>query len=124
MKLMRREVEGMTAHLERLLADTDQEFVLSLIALFRTHGEEIHAEIVHAAENGDMKTLERSVHSLKGAAGNIGAAELRACCQKVEHAAHRGELNPDDVRRVGDLLHGTSNALQEISTRFSSEGGV
>jgi HPt (histidine-containing phosphotransfer) domain-containing protein len=121
MDFTRSELEGMIAHLEQLLADTDKEFILSLIDLFRLQGEKIHDELMLAATIGDIKTLERSAHSLKGAAANLGAAGLRGFCQTVENAAHRGEVNLDQVRQLGDLLHSTSDALEGVKTWLGSE---
>ncbi|AGL16439.1 CHASE3 domain-containing protein [Actinoplanes sp. N902-109] len=48
-----------------------------------------------AAGQGDLEAVRRQAHALRGAAGNLGAAELAECLTEVERAAAAGR---DDVR--------------------------
>jgi HPt (histidine-containing phosphotransfer) domain-containing protein len=42
------------------------------------------AEMARAAEAGDVETLRRRLHALKGASGSLGAGPLEALCREAE----------------------------------------
>jgi HPt (histidine-containing phosphotransfer) domain-containing protein len=124
MDAIRISTDGMIARLTELLVDTDPEFLLTLIDLFRNQGEEMFGAVQRAADARELKTLERSAHSLKGAATNIGATDLKEISQVVEHGAKRGEILQEDIRHLGEALAATSAMLLEIRGRIELAGEI
>ncbi|MFN4258662.1 MAG: Hpt domain-containing protein [Gemmataceae bacterium] len=59
-------------------------FVREMIDLFITHGTKQVEAARQASASGDWKTIERTAHSLKSSAGNIGAVELAQLCAHIE----------------------------------------
>jgi two-component system sensor histidine kinase/response regulator len=47
------------------------------------------AEVLRSLEAGDSSTAERTAHTLKGVAGNIGASLLQASAAQLERALHQ-----------------------------------
>ncbi|MCC7124978.1 MAG: Hpt domain-containing protein [Acidobacteria bacterium] len=53
----------------------------------------LRLDTVRAADAaGDVVTIERVTHSIKGSAGNIGARHLQAACRPVEEAAREKDM--------------------------------
>jgi len=73
-------------------------------------------EVTEAWEAGDLERLRRSVHSLKGASSNIGAAALASLCNDLEGLARdgRSELVPDALARVRCELGEVQDAVQAL----------
>lgn len=73
-------------------------------------------DVTEAWEAGDLERLRRSVHSLKGASSNIGAAALAALCNELEDLARdgRSEAVPDALARVRSELGEVQDAVQAI----------
>jgi CheY-like chemotaxis protein len=46
------------------------------------------AALLHSLDAGDLATAERTAHTLKGVAGNIGASPLQASAAQLERALH------------------------------------
>jgi len=84
--------ESLTKRIEQLGLETDLAFVLELIdsygPLFEQKLKELHA----AYSSNDVKKLRFTVHSLKGAALNIGANGYATVCKEIEDRALEGEL--------------------------------
>jgi HPt (histidine-containing phosphotransfer) domain-containing protein len=49
------------------------------------------AEIVQAAERGDVRAVHRLAHTLKSEAGWLGARELAALCAEIEVRSRDGQ---------------------------------
>lgn len=61
-----------------------------VVALFLEEADEVIAKITDAA---GAKVLEADLHSLKGAALNLGFAEFAALCQSCERLAATGSTD-------------------------------
>ncbi len=46
-----------------------------------------------AAEVGDADAVERTAHTLKGSAGNMGARRMAETCARLQDAASAGDLS-------------------------------
>jgi HPt (histidine-containing phosphotransfer) domain-containing protein len=78
------------ADLRELGGDKPQGLLDELfVMLFATAKSQL-AEIRHAAEIGDLNTLIRAAHTLKGGAGSVGAAEVAALAGVIESGARQG----------------------------------
>jgi CheY-like chemotaxis protein len=72
----------LSALLERLEGDAD--FMHEILELFLSSSPELLVAISAAVGDGDCHRIERSAHSLKGAARNIGATPLAGLAEQLE----------------------------------------
>ncbi len=71
----------------------DRELLLELAGLLLKSMPEHLGRIREAISCGDIRALEQSAHSLKGAAGNFGAARFVASADRLERIAREGQLS-------------------------------
>jgi CheY-like chemotaxis protein len=71
--------------LERV--EGDQELLTEMIHLFQEDAPKLLAAMRDALQRGDMAVLERSAHSLKGAASNLSAKATAAAALELEKDA-------------------------------------
>jgi CheY-like chemotaxis protein len=76
--------------LERV--EGDHELLNELIQLYFEDAPGLLAAMRGALERGNMPDLERSAHSMKGAAGNLCAQSTSAAAAQLEHNAKAGDL--------------------------------
>jgi signal transduction histidine kinase/HPt (histidine-containing phosphotransfer) domain-containing protein len=89
---------------------SDAQLYKSLLLLFG-ESERDFADKFHSAwQAGDRALAERQAHSLKGAAGSIGARDVQAAALALERACHQGL----DEARIQPLLEPTLQALQVV----------
>jgi HPt (histidine-containing phosphotransfer) domain-containing protein len=93
------------AALHRL--DGDVELFEMLVGVFLQDSVQLLNELEEAAANGDLKTVERSAHSLKGLAANFDAVQARDAAFVLEQAA-RG------TKDAGRL----APAIQDLQVHF------
>jgi len=77
------------AALERV--DDDRELLVEILELFREQAVASRRDIEDALARRDGPALERAAHSLKGAASNISAEQVREAGLRLEHAGREGE---------------------------------
>lgn len=63
------------------------------MALFNEDAPKQVALMQSSAENGNDDDLRRAAHTLKSSAANVGASDLRAECERIEHAVRDGRLD-------------------------------
>jgi two-component system, sensor histidine kinase and response regulator len=71
--------------LERV--EGDQELLVEMVQLFQHDVPSLIAAMTDALQKGDMAVLERSAHSLKGAASNLSASAAAAAALQLEKDA-------------------------------------
>jgi two-component system sensor histidine kinase/response regulator len=105
--------------LERV--EGDQELLTEMIHLFQEDSPNLLAAMRDALQRGDMAVLERSAHSLKGAASNLSAkATVAAALQLETHAKNkdaesaRGSL-VEVERAVNHLLSALAELCQGVT---------
>ncbi|GLY95180.1 ATP-binding protein [Actinoplanes sp. NBRC 103695] len=86
-----------------------------LVSSFRSRAPRHVSVLDEAFQAGDLGVLEDEAHSLRGAAGNIGATAVSEVCERIENEARAGRLHAgvgDDLRtlhleleRAADHLH-------------------
>jgi two-component system, sensor histidine kinase and response regulator len=95
------------AALERL--GGDRGLYNELVEVFRKGCPEVAAEMRRAIEERDLTTLERSAHTLRGAASNLGAVavpeaalelEKRASLKDLESAHEQFEILQKEIERL------------------------
>ena len=82
------------ATLEELLSldDGATGLLLEMIGLFQEDGPQRLAQLKEACEAGDTQAAGEAAHALKGAAGTLGAVELRAIAGEAERLARLKEI--------------------------------
>jgi CheY-like chemotaxis protein/HPt (histidine-containing phosphotransfer) domain-containing protein len=68
------------------------DLVHRLVTSFLDRAPRLLTAVQEAFEQGDRQAFEDQAHSLKGAAGNIGADAVAAVCARLEDRARAGEL--------------------------------
>lgn len=100
----------MNDRLDHMLLDELRELMedefTSLLQAYLQDSEHQFHEASDAWEQGDLERLRRSVHSLKGASSNVGAAALALLCADLEELAVQGRIDQVPV------------ALQKVRTEL------
>lgn len=84
--------------LERV--EGDRELLAEMIHLFQRDAPNLIAAMRVALERGDMTVLERSAHSLKGAASNLSGGAAAAAAAQLEKAAKSKDFEGAKARLV------------------------
>ena len=112
------------AVVEELLSlseEGDPELLVDLIHMYLQDGPLKVTEISEGLSRKDYDRVERAAHSLKGAAGNLGASLVLQDCDVLQQASRQHQT--DTVRRGLDELRGhfqeSEQALQEILQKYS-----
>lgn len=77
--------------LDRLAGD--KELLIRLYELFSIDAPKKLSEIHHFSDKGELYQLERTAHSLKGAAATVGATQLHVLALHLEQAAKAQDMN-------------------------------
>jgi HPt (histidine-containing phosphotransfer) domain-containing protein len=94
--------------------DGDKEFASELIGTFETSSEQSLQQIQAALASNDLAAAQRAAHSLKGAAGSIGAMIARGVAADLEDAAKDGDSGKaallldalrGEIARANEYLH-------------------
>ena len=93
--------------LERV--EGDQELLVEMVQLFQHDAPSLVAAMSEAFQKGDMAVLERSAHSLKGAASNLSASAAAAAAMQLEKDAKN-----KDAAAAKASLQGVDRAVQAL----------
>ena len=98
---------------------TDDEALCEEIIRVMLEELPIHLKhLAHAVETRDVALAHRTVHSLKGAAANIGARELRQAAAQLETALAQGQLSDDTPA----LLMTVEQASERLRSLLEARG--
>jgi HPt (histidine-containing phosphotransfer) domain-containing protein len=95
----------------------NQELYRKLLVKFRKNHKEAIAEIRSALDSGDKKEAEILAHTIKGAAGNIGARDVY-----LDAGALEAELKTEKPDGVEPLLKQLDQTLVQIFTSIALLG--
>ena len=93
----------------------DQELLKDLVGVFLSEQSSMLAKVSAAIESGDSAQLRLSAHSLKGAAGHLGALDVAKIAGELEIA---GENRLADSEEAGPLLEKLQQAIKESTAEF------
>jgi len=91
--------------------DNDEELVAEIVELFLDDTPRQIAALEDALARGDGEVVRERAHTLKGAAANMGAAELRETAGRMEEAARNGRLA--EATELADRIHRDFARLRE-----------
>jgi HPt (histidine-containing phosphotransfer) domain-containing protein len=80
------------ANLRALSPDDNGTFMREIIGIFLEDTQTRLADLRASRDAGDAATFTRAAHSIKGSSSNVGALELRAAAEKLEHQARQHGL--------------------------------
>lgn len=80
------------APLDRIRQAGGDALAEKILGLFLHHGPLRLDTAREAAATGDADALERSTHSLKSSAAQMGAERLAEICRELEERARKGEM--------------------------------
>lgn len=86
------------ANLRALSPDDGDAFLKEIVAIFMDDTPKRIAELHACRISGDAATFTRAAHSIKGSSSNLGATELRAAAETLEHKSRENGLS--DVDRL------------------------
>jgi HPt (histidine-containing phosphotransfer) domain-containing protein len=69
-----------------------------------------------ATERGDVQTVERAAHTLKGSSGNMGAKRMAALCGELQDASVSGDLT-----HAPELLEGLEVEFGRVHPALEAE---
>jgi HPt (histidine-containing phosphotransfer) domain-containing protein len=80
-------------NLRALNPGDNDEFLRELIGIFLEDTPKRLTELDTSLTAGDAGTFTRAAHSIKGSAANLGAMQLRAAAEKLEHHSRKEGLD-------------------------------
>ena len=105
--------------LERV--EGDQELLSEMIHIFQDDAPNLLTAMGDALQSGDMAVLERSAHSLKGAASNLSAKSTAAAALQLENDAKNNDVESakgslaEVERMMKQLLPLLAEICQEVT---------
>ncbi|KAB1150054.1 response regulator [Streptomyces luteolifulvus] len=102
----------------------ENDLVDRLVDHFLTRAPELTSALFHALDRHDSSEIAEKAHSLKGAAGNIGAQSLADCCQDLEQAARGGAPTQlaETAPRLQAELDRTCRTIETLRSRPPGRG--
>ncbi|MFK4227901.1 response regulator, partial [Streptomyces sp. NPDC019890] len=97
----------------------ERELVDRLVDHFLRRAPDMTSALFHAMDRHDAREIAEQAHSLRGAAGNMGAEGLAACCEELEQRAKAGDPTPlaEAAPRLQHELDGTCRTLENLRSR-------
>jgi HPt (histidine-containing phosphotransfer) domain-containing protein len=108
------DADGFSIPLLMQRLDDDEEIAREVAGIFVESSRELFGELAAAIPVGDTERVRARAHSIKGSAGNIGAAALQQTAAEMETAGRDGRLG-DAERLLPTLQQGLErvNAVLE-----------
>ncbi|TQK50151.1 PAS domain S-box-containing protein [Streptomyces sp. SLBN-118] len=101
----------------------ENELVNRLVDHFLVRAPEMTSALFHAMDRHDTSEIAEQAHSLKGAAGNMGASSLAACCLELEQYAKAGSAPlAEAAPRLQDELDRTCRILETLRSQPPGQG--
>jgi two-component system, sensor histidine kinase and response regulator len=98
--------------LRRMMGNAER--YIALLRRFSDRQSDVPEEIAAALRDGDRDAAERLAHTLKGLAGNVGAAALAARADQVESAIRTGSGGHDLAAAIEELRAELAALLDEL----------
>jgi HPt (histidine-containing phosphotransfer) domain-containing protein len=97
--------------IERLGRLGGPDLVRRMLELYLENGPERARALGERAAAGDVSGVERSAHTMKSSAGNLGAVRLQRAAERLEAAAAAGSI---DSAIVSELLSEFEESSREL----------
>jgi CheY-like chemotaxis protein len=102
--------------------ENDVELMQEMVELFLDNAPMLLAEIEAGVADGDLRTVTRATHSLKGAASNLCAAPCIQAAERLEMLSKNGDIGRAEtaVAELRDELAKLEAALQNMFATTAS----
>lgn len=94
-------------NLRALNPDDGDSFLRDIVGIFLEDTPLRIAELRESFAAGDQARFTRAAHSIKGSSSNLGATQLRAISEKLEHQSR-------------STLNGLTGLIEELDVAFSA----
>jgi two-component system, sensor histidine kinase and response regulator len=103
--------------------ENDVELMQEMVELFLNNAPMLLAEIEAGLADGDLRTVQRATHSLRGAASNMCAAPCVQIAERLEMQSKNGDIGQVEstVVEMRDELARLQIALQRLFTTTAAE---
>lgn len=102
------------AAVDRLRRLGGANLVRQMLELYLAQGPERMKSLVEGAAAGDTDRVERSAHTMKSSAGNVGALRLQQTAEALEAAAGAGVIDHVIVERLVREYHESAVVLRGV----------
>jgi len=96
-------IEGIDSERARLMFGDDKQFYSELLNVFATAYRFFPTDLLKAIGEGNQGEAHRIVHSLRGAAANLGISKVEASARSLEARFASGEVVSGDDTEIGNL---------------------
>jgi two-component system, sensor histidine kinase and response regulator len=93
----------------------DRKLLREMITIFRAESTGLMKAIRESAGKGDLSSLARAAHTLKGALGTLGASRSFEAARRLEDLARRSQ--PDTAPALADLERETIDLMRALQPR-------
>ena|SRR6185437_9293825 len=101
------------AHIADQWGSPDDDIYQAVLGIFAEEGTRLCGDARAALAEDQRQTLERTAHTMKSAAANVGALHLSYCAQALEEAA--GTAEPAEL---APLVAQVETAWEAVSARI------
>jgi HPt (histidine-containing phosphotransfer) domain-containing protein len=104
------------ANLRALSPDDGDVFLKEILTIFIDDTPTRISELHNCHASGDSAGFVRAAHSIKGSSSNVGASELRALAEHLEHHAKQNGLVQveEQVKAVEAAFDRAKNELNKL----------
>lgn len=97
--------------LERL--DGNEKLFLKVLNKFATDTN--YNDYCQRLKEGDIENAERSLHALKGIAGNLGITELYSLSVEIDEGLKKGKVpNQDKIERFNSAYENAISSIKKL----------
>ena len=100
--------------IDNLLRIGEKELVLQVVSLYREHVPPKINGLSSLLQAKNFKDLERTAHSVKSSAGNLGLDDVLEAARQLEHAAAH-EAETECSHSLDSLLQASQAANQSLN---------
>ena len=113
------DIEGLDARVGLSRASGNAELYIQLLKRFVKSQEHAGADLLRLVNTGDAQTAERMAHTLRGVAGNLGAADLQERAHELESALRHASPLPELLDRAQALGRSLERLRQALRRALS-----
>lgn len=106
-------IDGINAEEGLMRTQGNIELYLKLLGRFTKTQKNFIESFTEAAEKNDFQLAERLAHTLKGVAGNIGAAEVYDLCSVLEEQSQKMSVKKESIDNVELALDAIFTSIAE-----------
>ncbi|MDF3059324.1 MAG: hypothetical protein K0R17_3539 [Rariglobus sp.] len=108
------------ANLRALSPDDGDVFLKEILNIFIDDTPLRIAELHSSLVSGNSVNFVRAAHSIKGSSSNVGASELRALAEHLEHHARNKGLAETEPQQIAEIEAAFARVKTELEKLIAS----